>query len=587
MSQIMFLLHVASVALLLALASGYAVVDQSSECPNWYHRPQGSHHCQCGPTLKGGIMCSDDGVYVRVDYIMTWDTATNQTIAALSNYGGYVNYSAIINRVYTLMPSDSRDLNETVCAPNNRQGFLCEDCVPGFGPTAYSPKCMDCKKLSTVSASAIFLTLKLFPITIMFILLMIFRVNITKGPLFGYVFYCQAHVLAMTRMIVFHKLFLLKVHSYGWVLQISLFLSSFWVTDFSLLGDNYCISESLNKMDVLLLNFVSVLYQLLLVTLTFTLIELHAGNCRPFVIMWKPFGRCFSKIRRNWSATDSIVHAYATLLLLSFVTLNNNFYQILQSTNVYNSTGKVYTNVLLNMPSINVYSSKYIYYLVIVVMLMFLLSVCPTALLFIYSIKMLRKNVSNCCSLRIQIVLNIFVDTFQGTFKDGLNGTREYRIFPAILATIIMFTTLLGSFGHVFNISISFYIFILLVLLSFVIAFARPCKSFLTNLSLSFHMMWSAIAGVILMAWMSNMSLSSLPLVKLFTCVVLIPHILMISWAIYKALRNIRCVKECWLKTRAAGRQLRERALGVQQSYESLLPDRLEKSRDYRELTTS
>ena len=286
--------------------------------------------------------------------------------------------------------------------------------------------------------------------------------NITKGPLFGYVLYCQIHVVAMTRMIVFHKLFLLEVHGYGWVLQISLFLSSFWVTDFSLLGS---ISESMNKMDVVLLNFVSVLYQLLLVTLSFTLIELHARNCRPFVIMWKPFGRCFSMIRRNWSATDSIVHAYATLFLLSFCMLNYTFYQLLESTNVYNSTGKVYTNVLLNMPSIHVYSSEHIYYLVIVLTLMFFLGVCPTALLCIYSIKMLRRKVSNCCSQRIQIVLNTFVDTFQGTFKDGLNGTRDYRIFPAILATIIMFTTLLGSFGNVFNMYLPFYTLTLLVAL--------------------------------------------------------------------------------------------------------------------------
>ena len=93
------MLHVSFVALLLALASGCAIADEISECPNWYHRPPGSHHCQCGPTLQGGIMCSDDGVYLRVDYIMTWDTATNQTIAALSNYG-YDNYSTITNRVY-------------------------------------------------------------------------------------------------------------------------------------------------------------------------------------------------------------------------------------------------------------------------------------------------------------------------------------------------------------------------------------------------------------------------------------------------------------------------------------------------------
>ena len=138
------MLHVSSVALLLALASGYAVADESSECPNWYHRPPGSRHCQCGPTLKGGIMCSENGVYLHVDHIMTWDTARNQTIAALSKYG-YDNYSTITHRVYTLLPSDSRDLNETMCAPNNREGFLCENCVPGYGPTAYSPKCMDCK----------------------------------------------------------------------------------------------------------------------------------------------------------------------------------------------------------------------------------------------------------------------------------------------------------------------------------------------------------------------------------------------------------------------------------------------------------
>ena len=27
----------------------------------------------------------------------------------------------------------------SVCAPNNREGFLCEERVPGYGPTAYSP----------------------------------------------------------------------------------------------------------------------------------------------------------------------------------------------------------------------------------------------------------------------------------------------------------------------------------------------------------------------------------------------------------------------------------------------------------------
>ena len=261
------MLPVASVALLLALALGYVVADESSECPNWYHHPPGSHHCQCGPNLKGGIICYDDGLYFRVDYTMTWDSATNQTVAALSNYG-YKNYSNIINKVYTLMPNDSRDLNETVCAPNNRKGFLCEDCVPGYGPTPYSPKCMDCRKHSTLSAIAIFLTLKLAPITVMFVLLIVFRINVIQGPLFGYVLYCQAFIVTITRMTLFYKLFVHEVHGYGWVLQISVFLSSIWATDFSLLGGNYCISESMKIMDIFFLNFVPALCPLLLVIST-------------------------------------------------------------------------------------------------------------------------------------------------------------------------------------------------------------------------------------------------------------------------------------------------------------------------------
>ena len=578
------MLHVSFVALLLALASGCAVADEISECPNWYHRHPGSHHCQCGRTLKGGIMCSDNQVYIRVDYIMAWDTATYQTIAAIGNYGHH-NYSTITNRVYTLMPNDSRDLNYTMCAPNNREGFLCEKCVPGYGRTAYSPKCMDCRKRSTFSAIARFLTLKLGPITVMFTLLIIFRINITQGPMFGYALFCQAHTIAIKQQIAFYELILHELHGYDWILQASLLLSSIWVADFSLLGGNYCISESLNNMDVLLLNFVSVLYLLLLVISTYILIELHARNFRPIVIMWKPFGRCFSKIRKNWSATDSIVHAYATLFLLSFATLNHNTLQLLESTNVYSSTGRVKTSVLVNQPSMHFYSLQFMPYLAIILVILFFLGVCPTALLCIYSIRTFRRKLNNCCSQRIQIALNTFVETFQGTFKNGLNGTRDYRVSPALLLIIVMCCLMLGALGNVIKAYLTPSFMVLLVLSSFVVAYARPCKFFLTNLSLSFHMMWTASLAIILSYFMDSMTIRTSSVAMLFAVTLPVPHALIISWAIYKLLHNIQSVKQsvAVFKTRVAS-LLGERVIGAQQS---LLPDRLENSRRYRELTTS
>ena len=78
-------------------------------------------------------------------------------------------------------------------------------------------------------------------------------------------------------------------------------------------------------------------------------------------------------------------------------------------------------------------------------------------------------------------------------------------------------------------------------------------------------------------------------LAMLFAGIFLIPHIIMMSWAMYKLLHNVNCIRcsVAAFKTRTACWQLRERVLGIQQSYESLLPDRLESSRDYRELKTS
>ena len=200
----------------------------------------------------------------------------------------------------------------------------------------------------------------------------------------------------------------------------------------------------------------------------------------------------------------------------------------------------------------------------------------------IYSIKLCRRKLNNCCSHRIEIALNIFVDTFQGTFKDGLNGTRDYRISPALFLILVICCTSLGSFGHIFNVNTMLFLGVLLVLTSFLISYARPCKSFVTNLSLSFHMLLSATIGAILSFRTSTVAM-------LLASIALIPHVLMIFWVIHKLLHNIQCFRRtvAVFKTSTAGRLLRERVLGVQQSYESLLPDRLETSRDYRELTTS
>ena len=572
------------VPLLLALVSSYAVADPNSECSNWYYRPPGSSQCKCGQTLSGGIMCSEGEVYLRVDYTMTHDDATNQTVVAINHYG-YNNYSTIKDRVYTLLPSDSRELNEMVCLPNNRKGFLCEDCIEGFGPTAYSPKCTNCPKRSSVVRVTLFLILRLLPITVMFLLLVVFRINLTQGPIFGYVIYCQAHTLSLRNMTTFYPLLLHKLNGYRRILDVSLIFSSFWVMDYSPLYGSSCISQSFNNLDVMLLNFVSVFYPLVLMLLTYIFIELHARDVKLVVLMWKPFKKCFSKIRRNWSATDSIIHAYATLLLLSFSTLNYNAFHLLRATNVYNSTGSLYTGVLYNQPSIHLFSPKYMLYFGIVLVFMLFLGVIPTALLCIHSVKLFRKKLNNCCSHRIQIALNTFADTFHATFKDGLNGTRDYRVLPAVFALLTMFSVVIGTFGYVLHFYLIPFFVVMLAFASLLIAYALPCKSFMTNVSLSFHLLWMAAIAIISLNYVLDIGAINIALAELLVCFIPIPHVLMFLWVVYKVLRKIRCLETMRLFLLQPIVQLR--AFGRRASRETLLPDRLENSHNYCELQRS
>ena len=170
-----------NVSLLLVLVTViYSVTaDGNHSCPLWHYHHQGK--CKCGDSLYGAIFCSDEKVFLRVDYAM--DVWQNTTVAALSRYV-YCNFSSIPSnlRVYSTIPNDTppEELNEIMCNESNRMGFMCGKCLPNYGPSVHSFKCHKCH-LSPPSAIALYLIIKLLPTIILFILIMMFRINILKG----------------------------------------------------------------------------------------------------------------------------------------------------------------------------------------------------------------------------------------------------------------------------------------------------------------------------------------------------------------------------------------------------------------------
>ena len=57
-------------------------------------------------------------------------------------------------------------------------------------------------------------------------------------------------------------------------------------------------------------------------------------------------------------------------------------------------------------------------------------AILPTLLMLLYPTRTFQKCL-NCCGLRC-LPLHIFMDAFQGCYKNGTDGTRDYRYFAGL-----------------------------------------------------------------------------------------------------------------------------------------------------------
>ena len=82
----------------------------------------------------------------------------------------------------------------------------------------------------------------------------------------------------------------------------------------------------------------------------------------------------------------------------------------------------------------------------------------PTVLLILYPTRLFRKCVS-CCGFRRWYALHMFVESFQGQYKDGTNGTCDFRMVSAsflILRVLTMASFMFSlSLFHNFNVRVS------------------------------------------------------------------------------------------------------------------------------------
>ena len=414
------------------------------ECPPWFtlENTTGSlfPQCVCSTDNQPWIICNQrlQKSYLNPGYCAFQDPLTNGTMVTICPY---VFPKQFFTNERIPLPSKVSELNSFICGNLNREigSYLCGRCTNGTGPAIYyfGSKCVPCSAVNILY----YLLLQYLPNTIMFLAIIVFRINITAAPMVHYVIFCNAIVLVFGFFSGEYSNIMLRLeHKYSYIKYITkliLTMKALWTFDILLfLSPPLCICQHTQEIYKPFLNTLAALYPFLLLLITYAAIQLHAHDCKLVVRLWKLFHRTYVRFRRAWDPNASMIQAFATLLFLSYAKFILIMYEPIRLFNMYNQTMSSVNTAMYLDPNIKIKDPERIFSFLLSVIIFIFILLPPSLLLIIFPTRLFNK-VSQYLKPRWIVSIRIFVDTFNGCYKDGTDGTGDYRAVSGYILTAL------------------------------------------------------------------------------------------------------------------------------------------------------
>ena len=475
----------------------YAVHADSSDlptCPIWTYPSPPRNECVCGDSLQDTVICNSEILTVQLTAkffcsMIFNSNGVNTTLLGTCPYGN----KQILPKNFSISQIHE---DSSLCSYYNRKGQHCGGCAENYTIPAFSYYlgCVNCKNYNNGWIK--FTVAAFFPLTIFYIVVIIFRISVTSSSLNAFVLVNQIYASPpVIRHIYSNNLVSDPFHvSYFTQFCVQLFISiiAIWNLDFFRSWIGYiCIYSSLNYQQVLLLEYAIGVYPVILILFTFILVKLH-DSFFFFFWLWRPFHRCLALFRRQWNIHSYLVHALATFIVLSYVKILNTSFELLIPSQLYD----MHRNHMLKAywyydGRVDMTSKGYIPFLVLALFMLLFFNVFPLALLALYPFKCFQRFLNFCLSQNCRLVLKIYMDSFHGCYEDT---THDYRHF-AILYLAVRFFHLLMSSVFTFDLYLPAAVLLFVLTLALVAKF-QPYKNKRNN-TVDIIMLLATISGYI------------------------------------------------------------------------------------------
>ena len=386
-------------------------------------------------------------------------------------YGCYTTSNTYFH-LYTSYSSVD-DLN-IPCETFNRSGQFCGGCdgknmgVPAY---SFSLKC----RLCTFSWKNIvkYIAIAYGPLTIFFVIIVVFTVSVNSAPLHGYIFVAQimAASIVMRILQALREVQQLRYSQYS-LIKFGATVYGFWNLDFFRFANQYyCLHPSFTTLTVMSLDYLIAIYPIMIIVLMYVMVELHGRGYRVLVFLWKPLNCCFVRFRHKLNIRTSLVDAFGTFFSLSFVKFLSTTVDLMAATPVWDVNGTRLHSRMYYDGRLSFFRGEHLWYAVISLICFTLFNVFPIILLLLYPRRCFQKRIPT----HVRRILHPFMDTMLGIYKDGSDGSYDCRFFVVfyLIARIAIFSMLLVAFNS--------FCFILVTIVTTVtamlVAVLKPYKS--------------------------------------------------------------------------------------------------------------
>ena len=481
--------------------------NHSSSCSLWKYKKTPDSSCECGSSIGQVVQCTNHSVYIFTCHCMSYSEELGMDIMGSCPF--------LCENVYFIKVHSNLDY---LCNQINRTGQLCGKCSEGYAPAVYSygSLCVQCTHYKHNWIK--YVMVAYLPVTIFYIVVILFRFNAMSPSVIAYIFVSQ-----IISSPAFASIFTIYVYFSEKQPVISAnvrlmgdFVSSIygmWNLDFfRYVYQPFCLHPNMTTLQMISLDYAIAVYPLLLIFLTYLLVRIH-DRFTIFQMLWKPVAWLMLKANRNFGIKRTLIKAFGTFILLSYVKVLNTSVDILMPVQVYNASGTVVGAYTYYNGPLEYFGHEHLPYAFLAIFMFATFNLAPFLLLCLYPCRCFQSCL-NCCRLNSQ-VLRTFMDTFQGCYKFEPYDCRYFSGFYLFLRVAILVIFLITESTYVVIVSgmalipaIAFFLIVkpyaqsiyntidAIILLSFVLFCVGASAISLSNFNVKYRPFSCAMTGI-------------------------------------------------------------------------------------------